>query len=117
MVAATAGQHPPAGVQEYLEARVGQVAAPPVEVGVLDDQYAAVGDRGPHPAQQAHRRVQVLQQEPRVHQVVAAEFVPVPSTTDPELDVAHASLAGRLPGQAQLDLVSVDAHDRAARRD
>ena len=59
----------------------------------------------------------MLQQETRIHQVVAALLVPVRGIIHPELDVVHTLPGGRLPGQAQLDLVAVNADDTAGGRD
>ena len=61
--------------------------------------------------------VQVVQQEPRIHRVIAAGLVPVLDIERGELNVAQPSLRRHLPGQGELDLVGVHAHDRAARRD
>jgi hypothetical protein len=75
----------------------GEVA---VEVGVLHDQDPALGDSGPHAVQQAVRLAQVVQQEPRIHGVMAAGLVPVPDIDCGELNVAQPPLPRCLPGQA-----------------
>jgi len=108
---------PLVGVEEEIKPIVRRVAAPPVEVGVLHDQDPAPGDRRPHPAQQSDRLAQVLEQEPRIHRVEAAGLIPVPHVDRPELDVPELAFRGGSPGQAELDLVGVDAYDRATRRD
>jgi hypothetical protein len=66
------------GAYEEVKPVVGRMAAPPIEISVLDEENTPRPDTGPHAAKQSDGLTQVLKQEPAVHDIVAAGLIPVP---------------------------------------
>lgn len=117
MIPAASLDHLAVAADEEVESCVARVAAPPVEIGIFDDQDTSRAYSGPHATKQIAGLAEMLKQEPAVHSVATAGIIPVLDVQCAELHVGQSAPLGRPAAQVKLDLIHVDAGNRSLRAD